>query len=332
MDLQKKYILVVGGAGYIGSHMVLALQQADYVPIVLDNLSKGHQEAIINAKLIVGDMADEKLLNQLFTTYQFSAVMHFASFIEVAESVKFPEKYYQNNVAATLTLLDVMLKHGIKHFIFSSTAAVYGEPETELINEQHKLAPINPYGCSKRIVENVLRELADDGALNYAALRYFNAAGADPSGRVGELHQPESHLIPIVLRVAAGKQNELLIYGDQYSTHDGTCVRDYVHVTDLCAAHLLALEYLFKNNQSLVSNLGTGNGYSVLDVVTAARRITNATIATKIVAPRAGDSAILVADASYAKSILHWQPRYSNLDLILQHAWHFMCDKQVKVC
>jgi UDP-glucose 4-epimerase len=324
MHTNSKAILVVGGAGYIGSHMVLNLRRAGYQPVVLDNLSKGHRDAVLDAELIVGEMADADLLKQLFSKYQFSTVMHFASFIEVGESVKFPAKYYQNNVAATLNLLDVMTKSGIKNFIFSSTAAVYGAPQSQAITEAHPLAPINPYGRSKWMVEEMIKDFAKSDGLNYAILRYFNAAGADPDGRLCERHEPESHLIPIVLQAAAGKRENITIYGDKYPTADGTCIRDYIHVVDLCNAHLLALHALVKGKQHMTYNLGTGHGCSVVQVVNAVRRVTGQHIVSRIGPARPGDSAILVADASLAKQELHWVPKYPDLDTIIQHAWQVM--------
>lgn len=324
-------ILVVGGAGYIGSHMVLSLQEAGYHPIVLDNLSKGHKHAVINAPLIIGDMNDRELLHQIFTTHQITAVMHFASFIEVGESILFPEKYYQNNVAATLTLLDCMLAHNIKYFIFSSTAAVYGEPQTDCITESHPCVPINPYGRSKYIIETVLRELAETMDFQYAALRYFNAAGADPYARLGECHEPESHLIPNVLRAAA-LEEEIIINGNNYPTPDGTCIRDYVHVVDLCAAHLLSLKALLNGKRTLVCNLGTGKGHSILEIIAAAKQITGKNIVTRFGSARTGDPAILVADSSLAKQVLQWQPLFSKIDIILQHAWQYLCDKASLIC
>src|SRR5579885_2681464 len=310
MHTDSKSILVVGGAGYIGSHMVLSLKRAGYHPVVLDNLSKGHRDAVIDAELIVGDMADARLLDEIFSRYQFLAVMHFASFIEVGESVKFPARYYQNNVAATLNLLDIMIKNGVKHFIFSSTAAVYGEPKSAAITETHSLAPINPYGRSKWMVEEMIKDFAVSDGLNYAILRYFNAAGADPEGRLCERHEPESHLIPIVLQAAAGKRQGVTIYGDRYPTADGTCVRDYIHIVDLCHAHLLALRALTEGKKSMIYNLGTGHGYSVLQVVDVARRVTGKDIKAAMGEPRAGDSAVLVADAALAKQELNWVPSY----------------------
>lgn len=328
MPTNSRAILVVGGAGYIGSHMVLSLQEAGFEPIVLDNLSKGHADAVINAPLVVGDMADKTFLNDVFSSYNFSAVMHFASFIEVSESVKFPAKFYQNNVAATLNLLDAMLAHDVKRFIFSSTAAVYGEPLYTPIDEKHALSPINPYGRSKWMVEEIIKDYARSDALQFAVLRYFNAAGADPLSRVGERHDPETHLIPLLLQVAAGVRNEITIFGQDYPTSDGTCVRDYVHVTDLCAAHLLVLQALLKDKTHLIYNLGNGRGYSVQEVVDAVRRVTGHAIPVVFGARREGDPAVLVADSTRATLELGWQPRYDALDLIVKHAWNFIQSKE----
>lgn len=321
MRTNAEHILVTGGAGFIGSHMVLALQAAGYTPIVLDNLSKGHRDAVINAELVVGDIADTALVSSLFQQYTFAAVMHFASFIEVAESVREPEKYYQNNVMATFNLLEVMRQHHVNKFIFSSSAAVYGEPHYSPIDEQHLCAPINPYGSNKKIVEDKLRELSQESDLHFVALRYFNAAGADPRARVCERHEPESHLIPLVLQVATGEREHITIFGRDYETEDGTCVRDYIHVSDLCEAHLLALKRLLNGGDNLTCNLGTGHGFSVQQVVDAARRMTGHAIPVVYSDRREGDPAILVADATLAKRELHWQPQYSNLKTIIQHAW-----------
>ncbi|EKD70266.1 MAG: hypothetical protein ACD_46C00581G0001 [uncultured bacterium] len=322
-----KTILVVGGAGFIGSHMVLALREANCQVIVLDNLCKGHRDAVLDARLIVGDMADRQLLQRIFSQYQIDAVMHFASFIEVGESVKFPLKYYENNVSATLTLLDIMLTHHVNYFIFSSTAAVYGEPQYTPIDETHPIHPINPYGRTKRIIEDVLADLAQESSLKYAALRYFNAAGADPFARLGERHEPESHLIPIVLQVAAKKRESITIYGQDYSTPDGTCIRDYIHVSDLCAAHLLALKMLLKGSDNIVCNLGTGQGYSVQEVLRTVESVTKQALKIVYGERRLGDPAVLVADATRAKKILHWQPKYADLHQIVQHAWNFLIKK-----
>lgn len=315
-------ILVVGGAGFIGSHMVLALQEAGLKPVVLDNLSKGHRDAVSDVELIVADMADKKQVDALFASRHFSAVMHFASFIEVGESVQFPAKYYQNNVAATLNLLDVMLAHNVKHFIFSSTAAVYGEPQYSPIDEAHPIAPINPYGKSKWMVEEIIKDYAKSDGLRYAILRYFNAAGAHPSGQLRERHEPESHLIPLVLQTAKGKRERITVNGRDYATVDGTCVRDYVHVSDLCSAHLLALEALFNNGSNIICNLGTGQGFSVQQVIDVARKVTGQPINVVEGKRRAGDPAVLVADATLARQLLNWQPQYSELETIVQHAWN----------
>ncbi len=319
--MPTKTILVVGGAGFIGSHMTDFLYQAGYTPIVLDDLSTGHRHAVLNSELIEGSIADTNLLEQIFKDRSVAAVMHFASFIQVGESVHQPMKYYQNNVANTLNLLDAMLKHDVKKFIFSSTAAVYGEPNYTPIDEHHPIAPINPYGRSKVMVEQVLHDLAGAQGLQYAALRYFNAAGADPAGKLKECHEPETHLIPLVLQVARGDREAITIHGRDYLTPDGTCVRDYIHVTDLCDAHLKSLHALEAGKQRCVYNLGTGQGYSVQEVVDVARDVTQRKIPVIYGARRSGDPAVLVADAKLAMRELKWTPRYSDLRTIIQHAW-----------
>jgi UDP-glucose 4-epimerase len=316
-------ILVIGGAGYIGSHMVLALQARGMRPIVLDNLSTGHRDAVLGAECIVGDIADKELLKQIFATHNISAVMHFASFIEVAESVKNPAKYYQNNVAKLLTLLDVMVECDIKQFIFSSSAAVYGEPQYNPINEAHPLAPINPYGRSKRMAEEIIADYAASHALQYAILRYFNAAGADPEGRAGERHKHESHLIPLILAVARGERECITVYGNDYLTPDGTCVRDYVHVTDLCDAHLLTLQALQQGKKQLIYNVGNGQGFSVQKVIAVARVVTGFDIPVVFTQRRVGDPAILIADASLIKQELSWRPQFGDLPQIITHAWNY---------
>lgn len=317
-------ILVVGGAGFIGSHMVACLQQAGFTPVVLDNLATGHREAVLNAELIVGDMADEKLLEAVFTQHAFAAVMHFASFIQVGESTQNPAKYYQNNVVGTAQLLQAMLKHHVRHFIFSSSAAVFGEPQYTPIDELHPLAPINPYGHTKQMVEQMLRDFAQAYDFRFVALRYFNAAGADPEGRLGERHEPESHLIPLVLQTASGKRNAITVYGRDYPTEDGTCVRDYVHVMDLCAAHLLALQALLDGVKSCFYNLGTGHGFSVQQVIAAVEAVTEKKVAVEEGPRRSGDPAILVADPTRALQELNWQPQYSDLKTMIQHAWNVL--------
>lgn len=323
MLINSPSILVVGGAGFIGSHMVWQLKQAGYTPIILDNLSKGHAHAALDSKLIIGDMHDTKLLQAIFDEYAISAVMHFASFIEVGESVQLPLKYYQNNVAATLNLLEIMMKNQIKYFIFSSTAAVYGQPQYAPIDEAHPLLPINPYGHSKLMVEQIIKDIANSSDLHFAILRYFNAAGAHQDGILGEMHEPESHLIPLVLQTALGKRKAITIFGDDYNTPDGTCIRDYIHVLDLCEAHLLALRQLLAGQESIICNLGTGQGYSVLEVVNRAKEITQQPIPISIGQRRMGDPAVLVAQSQLAKELLAWEPIYSNLGTIIQDAWRY---------
>jgi len=317
----KKNILIVGGAGYIGSHMNVCVKRAGYIPLIIDNLSTGHRNAVLDTEFIEGDMHDTELLDRVFNSYPIAAVMHFASYIQVGESVIDPAKYYHNNVAGTLNLLMAMLKANVKHFIFSSTAAVYGEPQYTPIDEKHPIAPINPYGHSKAMVEQMLWDFAAGYDLKFIALRYFNAAGADPEGRLKECHDPETHLIPLILQVASGLREAVTVYGNDYKTPDGTCVRDYVHVNDLCDAHLLALERLWLGAPCGVYNLGTGQGYSVQEVLEAARDVTGCKIAIIDGKRREGDPAVLVADATKAVHELEWKPQYTDLKTIVKHAW-----------
>ena len=315
-------VLVVGGGGYIGSHMVKALCEAGREVVVLDNLVSGHRDAVDGRAIFVqGDMSDGATLNALFGQYPITAVMHFAAFIEVGESVRAPGKYYQNNVAGTLVLLDAMVEHGIDRFIFSSTAAIYGEPHYTPIDEAHPREPINPYGRGKWMVEAMLEDYQRAHNLRSISLRYFNAAGADPDGSLAERHDPETHLIPIVLEVAAGKRSHVAVYGRDYPTTDGTCVRDYVHVVDLCRAHLLALRYLEKGGDSAAFNLGNGGGFSVREVIETADAITGRAIDVVDGPRREGDPAVLVADATAARDVLGWQPEYTRLEPIVAHAW-----------
>ena len=314
-------ILIVGGAGYIGSHMVRCVRDAGFEVVVLDNLSTGHADAVIGAHFIQGDMQDTALLARLFAEFKVQAVMHFAAFIQVGESVQDPHKYYLNNVAGTLHLLDAMLKAQVKYFIFSSTAAVYGEPEYTPMDEKHRLQPMNPYGQGKRMIETILADYAASYDFNYGVLRYFNAAGAAADGSLCERHDPETHLIPLVLQVAAGERESIAVYGQDYPTPDGTCVRDYVHVDDLCQAHLLLLRALMSGRKTGIYNLGTGYGFSVQEVIDAACEVTGKVIKTVASPKRAGDPAYLVADASLAKQELGWQPHYTDLHRIIQQAW-----------
>jgi UDP-glucose 4-epimerase len=301
--------------------MSLALFEAGHEVIVLDNLSTGFKDAVHATHFIQGDLADIDLLNKIFEQYKIDAVMHFASFIQVGESVKEPAKYYRNNFSHTQNLLDAMIRHGVKKFIFSSTAAVYGEPLYVPIDLKHPKNPINPYGRSKWMVEQLLEDYDKAYGLKSISLRYFNVAGADPKGRLGERHEPETHLIPLVLRAASGRVPAIKVYGRDYDTPDGTCIRDYIHVADLCLAHNLALEYLDKNSRSAQFNLGNGNGFSVQEVINTAKRITCKDIKVIDEPRRAGDPARLVADSKLAMEQLGWVPQYTDLQDILRHAW-----------
>lgn len=316
-------ILVVGGAGYIGSHMVKLLLGQGYAVTTLDNLSTGHRDAVLGGEFIQGDFADRALLGGLFTSRHFDAVMHFASCIEVGESMRDPAKYYRNNVVRTLELLDAMVERGIEKFIFSSTAAIFGEPRYLPIDERHPLDPINPYGATKQMVEQILADYDRAYGLRHISLRYFNACGADPSGLIGERHDPETHLIPLVLQAASGRRNAISIFGDDYDTADGTCVRDYVHVVDLCHAHLLALKQLDAGAASACYNLGNGEGYSVREVIDAVERVTGRQVPTVNAARRPGDPARLVADSACAREGLQWKPGFAGLDVIVEHAWRW---------
>lgn len=315
-----KNILVVGGAGYIGSHMVKMLAKNNYNPIVLDDLSTGFEASARYGQLIKGSMADRNLLDKLFRNYKFSAVMHFASFSQVGESVVKPDDYYKNNFSNTLILLDAMVAHNVKQFIFSSTAAIFGNPVHPSINENHPKQAINPYGRSKWMVEQVLADYDTAYDLKSIALRYFNAAGADPDCELGECHDPETHLIPLVLQAALGERPAMTIFGDDYDTQDGTCIRDYIHIEDLCNAHLLAMGKLIHGAKSNSYNLGNGNGFSVRQVIQTVEEVLNIRVPVKMGPRRHGDPAILVADATKAKIELGWQPQYTHLGEIIRHA------------
>jgi len=310
--------LVVGGAGYIGSHMVKHLQDGGHTVVVADNFSAGPRRPALEL-----DIADAEALDALFAEHRFDAVFHFAAFIQVGESVSDPGKYYQNNLAATLTLLQAMRRAGSNRLVFSSSAAVYGEPLYVPIDEAHPKAPINPYGRSKWMVEQVLEDFDRAYGLKSVSLRYFNAAGADPDGLLGECHEPETHLLPLVLQAASGRRAAITVFGRDYDTPDGTCIRDYVHVADLVRAHSQALDYLLAGGASGAFNLGNGQGFSVQQVIDAARRVTGREIATLDAPRRAGDPPRLVADASRARAVLGWQPHYASLEQILAHAWNW---------
>ncbi len=318
-------IMVVGGAGYIGSHMVGMLAREGHEVVVVDDLSGGHQESVAWARLLVGDIGDATFIERAIDMEKPDAIMHFASFIQVGESVADPAKYYRNNVTATQVLLDGMRRHDVDKFIFSSTAAIFGEPEYVPIDEAHPKLPINPYGRSKWMVEQMLEDFDAAYGLKSVALRYFNAAGADPDGRIGECHEPETHLIPLILQVASGRRTHITVYGDDYDTPDGTCIRDYIHVEDLCSAHLLALRQLLSGAASARYNLGNGEGFSVSEVIDAARRVTGHAIPVQMGERRPGDPPRLVADASRARDQLGWNPRYADLGTIIGHAWQWEC-------
>jgi UDP-glucose 4-epimerase len=319
--MNKPLILVVGGAGYIGSHMVLDLVRSSYPVVTLDNLSRGHRALVPGGEFVAGDMGNPADLERVFQQYPIKAVMHFAAHSQVGESVQQPLMYYRNNVANTVTLLEAMQQAGVSHFIFSSSAAVYGEPEKIPITEGHPCTPTNPYGTTKLTVENILQDVSQATDLSYCSLRYFNAAGADRSGTIGERHEPETHLIPLVLQVATGERASIKIFGDDYPTPDGTCLRDYIHVSDLTQAHLLALESLLQGGGSATYNLGNSTGYSVKQIIEAARRITGHAIPAEMAARRAGDPAVLVADSTLVREALEWLPRYENIEEIIQSAW-----------
>jgi len=314
-------ILIIGGAGYIGSHMCKYLSQNGYTPIVLDNLVCGHRESVKWGPLFEGSMDDKALLNHIFAEYEIAAVMHFAAFCYVGESVENPAKYYHNNVAATLSLLESMIENDILNFIFSSTCATYGEPIEIPIREKHPQSPINPYGRSKLMVEQIMDDFGNAYGLKSASLRYFNAAGADPDGELGEDHRPETHLIPLVLQTALNQREEIEIFGNDYPTSDGTCIRDYIHINDLAQAHLLALERLLNGLPGGQYNLGNGDGYSVKQVIDVARQVTKKQIPSKIVKRRPGDPAVLIGSSEKAIKELGWRPQFTALNTIIETAW-----------
>ena len=315
-------VLVVGGAGYIGSHMVRLLDRAGHKVVVLDNLSTGFAAAVTAGELVVGDMRDRPLVQQILGDHSIEAVMHFAACALVGESVVEPAKYYQNNVVATLELLEAMRFCDVKNLVFSSTCATYGVPETIPISESESQEPVNPYGFSKLVIEKALDDYASAYNFGFAALRYFNAAGASPDGDIGEDHDPESHLIPIVLQVALGQREKITVFGDDWPTEDGTCVRDYIHVDDLGAAHLAALERL-KSGEGLKINLGTEVGYSVRQIIETCREVTDCDIPEIAGDRRPGDPPQLVADARLAKSVLGWEPKYQAPKPIIETAWNW---------
>ena len=315
-------VLVVGGAGYIGSHMVRLLDRKGHRVVVLDNLTTGFQPAVKSGELIVGDMSNQALVEQILGDHKIDAVMHFAACALVGESVSDPAKYYRNNVVAAISLLEAMRKTDVNQLVFSSTCATYGEPNTVPISEQESQEPVNPYGFTKLVMERAMEDYAHAYGLGYAALRYFNAAGASPDGDIGEDHDPESHLIPIVLQVALGQREHITIFGNDWPTPDQTCVRDYIHVDDLGAAHLLAMEKL-EPGKGIKVNLGTGNGYSVKEVIECCREVSGVNIPEVIGERRPGDPPELVANATMAREVLGWVPEYTELKPIVETAWRW---------
>ena len=316
-------VLVVGGAGYVGSHMVKRLGAAGFDLTTLDNLSSGRRDAVTLGDFVEGDLGDRALLRDLFRSTRFDGVMHFAACIEVRESVENPAKYYSNNVANTLALLDAMREGAVGHFVFASSAAVFGEPLQARIDENHARNPVNPYGRSKLMIERILRDYDAAYGLKSASLRCFNAAGADPGGEIGESHEPETHLVPRVLRAASGRSHAVTVFGEDHDTPDGTCVRDYVHVNDLCDAHLLAMRASWNGAPSAAYNLGTGDGFSVREVIEAARTVTGARIPVAHAPRRPGEPARLVSDPTRAKAELGWRPSHPELETIVSHAWRW---------
>ncbi|MDD5578208.1 MAG: UDP-glucose 4-epimerase GalE [Methylobacter sp.] len=319
-----KCVLIVGGAGYIGSHTNKVLTNKGYNTIVLDNLDYGHKDFVKWGEFILGDLNDIGLLRLIFNKYNIEAVMHFAAYAYVGESVENPEKYYINNVANTLNILKVMREFSCNKFIFSSSCATYGNPITIPIDENHPQVPINPYGRSKLMVENVLQDYSEAYGFKFVSLRYFNAAGADIDQEIGEQHDPETHLIPLVLEAALGKRSEIKVYGVDYETRDGSAIRDYIHVLDLAQAHLLALEYLNQGRESNIFNLSNGEGYSVLEVIDVVKKVTGKDFNVIIDKRRPGDPAILIGDSTKASQILNWKPEYFQLDTIIKSAWNWI--------
>lgn len=314
-------ILVTGGAGYIGSHVVKTLGEEGHDLVIFDNLSTGHEWAILAGRLIRGELSDRPFITETLKTFRPEAVIHFAASIQVEESVREPLAYYRNNVINTLNLLDAMRETGVRRLIYSSTAAVYGIPAKNPVDEQAPLAPINPYGASKAVIEGVLADLSAATDFRYTALRYFNVAGADPEGRIGQSYREATHLITRALKSAKGEYPMLAVFGTDYPTPDGTCIRDYIHVDDLAAAHLLALNRLIETGETGIMNCGYGHGYSVREVVDIARKVTGVAFPVEEVGRRAGDPPALVADSSLLRRLTGWQPRHDDLEFIIRTAW-----------
>jgi len=314
-------ILLTGGAGYIGSHAAKRLSQSGFEPVTLDDLSAGHKWAVRWGPFIQGDIGDEKLIRNVVAKYGIQAVLHFAAHASVGESIIHPRKYFHNNVSRTLTMLGALVDCSVKHVIFSSSAATYGDPERVPIPESHPQKPVNPYGESKLMIERILHWYDRAYGMKSACLRYFNAAGADPDGELGELHAPEQHLIPLVMQAASGAIDSVSIFGTDYPTPDGTAIRDYTHVCDLADAHVLALEHLLKGGDAVQLNLGTGSGHSVLEVIQAVEEVSGCSVPARRTERRPGDPPELVADASKAGEVLNWKPRFLDLRELIRTAW-----------
>lgn len=318
--MAKVRVLVTGGAGYIGSHVVKLLGESGYEIVTVDDLSKGHREAVLHGKLVVENVRN---IENIIESFKPDAVMHFAAFIEVADSVRNPLKYYINNTCNTLSLVKSMAKSGVKRLIFSSTAAVYGNPKKVPIPETETTKPINPYGQSKAFVEKALEDTSRSYGIEYVSLRYFNAAGADPGGAIGESHNPETHLIPLILKAAKGERESVEVFGTDYPTPDGTCIRDFIHVNDLAKAHILSLQYLMDGGESMAMNCGYGHGYSVKEVIDTAKRVTGRDFRVVETERREGDPPILVADCSKIKETIGWKPEHDDLEYIIETAWNW---------
>ncbi|HEY9843076.1 MAG: UDP-glucose 4-epimerase GalE [Candidatus Sericytochromatia bacterium] len=316
-------VAILGGAGYIGSHVVKFLRGQGVPLVVYDNLSQGHREAVLDAPLVVGEIGDADRLGDCLKRHQVKAVMDFAALIAVGESVKDPARYYACNVGQTLAMLDTLLAHGVRDFVFSSTCAIYGMPRALPLTEDHPTDPINPYGRTKLAIEHALADYARAYDFRYVSMRYFNASGADPAGELGEDHQPETHLIPLLLDAVLGRRQALDIFGTDYDTPDGTCVRDYIHVWDLAQAHWLALQWLRETARSDAFNLGNGAGHSVKEVVASAERVTGRSVPVRLCPRRDGDPPVLIGSSARAITTLGWQPVYADLDAILSTAWNW---------
>lgn len=321
-------ILIVGGAGYIGSHVNLLLNQRGYETVIFDNLCSGHKEAVVSGHFLYGDLNDREALERVMTEYDISIVMHFGAFAYVGESVIHPEKYYYNNVVNTLNLLSAMRKCNVKKIIFSSTCAVYGDAVTIPIPESAPKNPINPYGKTKLMIESILQDYCKAYGMEYVCLRYFNAAGADSSAVIGESHEPETHIIPKIFDAVCGRSDKFVVYGDDYETPDGTCVRDYLHVSDIAEAHLCAAQHLFETGESNVFNLSNKKGYSVLDIIHVVEKVVGKELNYSVSGRREGDPSILVGDSTLIRSKLGWNPKHEEIEEIIRNAWNWYCNKK----